>query len=86
MDEWLEKASANREGESLDEEKFRELSDHVFAIEVAMWENGMTYTEMTRLNHVYERVSTSKRYSFQDIHDLKMLERKYLPKSERWYK
>lgn len=86
MDEWLETASTHREGKSLDKEKFREFSDHVFAIEKVMWENGGTYSDMTRLNNVYERVSTSKRYEFQDIHDLKMLEKKYLPESERWYK
>ena len=90
VDEWFETASANREAKSFDEEKLSELSDHIFAIEKAMWENdggyGGTYSEMTILDNVYERVSTSKRYGFQDIHDIKMLERKYLPESERWYK
>lgn len=86
MDGWLETASIYRTAESFDEEKLREFSDHVLAIEAAMWENGGTRSELARLNNVYERVSTSKRYDFQDIHDLKMLERKYLPESERWYK
>lgn len=85
MDGWLETASINRTAESFDEEKLREFSDHVLAIEAAM-ENGGTRSELARLINVYERVSTSKQYGFQDIHDLKMLERKYLPESERWYK